>query len=256
MADKSVRGRFLWYETLTNDIDGAIAFYTNVMGWGTQMWNGAGTPYRMWAVGDRTIGGMMKMPQDAPHPPHWMGHIGTPDVDATTARAEALGARVWVKPTEIPTVGKFAVLADPQGAEFSAFTPYSDAPATGFSPHVGDISWHELLTTDVDKSFAFYSDLFGWVKKESMDMGPAGIYQMFGTPADTLGGMFLKPKEVPGLARFLFYARVGDLDAAIGKVKEHRGNVVMGPHEIPTGDRIAIIVDPQGASFALHWKKE
>jgi uncharacterized protein len=255
MADKSVRGRFLWYDTLTNDVDGAIAFYRNVVGWGTQTWNTAGMPYTMWAVGERTIGGLMKMMPDAPHPPHWQGYIGTPDVDATTARAEALGAKVLKKPTEIPTIGRFSVLADPQGADFIAFTPQSDAPAPAFSPQVGDVSWHELLTTDVDKSFAFYSDLFGWVKKESMDMGPAGIYQMFGTPTDTLGGIYLKPKEVPGPARFLFYARVADLDAAIKKVNEHRGNVVMGPHEVPTGDRIAIIVDPQGASFALHWKK-
>jgi predicted enzyme related to lactoylglutathione lyase len=255
MADKSVRGRFLWYQIMTSDVDGAIAFYSSVVGWRTQMWGENGTPYQMWAVGERTIGGMMKMPADAPHPPHWQGYIGTPDVDATTSRAEALGGKVWLKPTDIPAIGRFSVLADPQGAEFLAFTPQSDAAAPAFNPQVGDVSWHEIATTDVEKSFAFYADLFGWVKKETMDMGPAGIYQMFGTPADTLGGIYLKPKEMPGPASFIFYARVGDLDAALEKVNEHRGHVVMGPHTVPTGDRIAILVDPQGATFALHWKK-
>jgi predicted enzyme related to lactoylglutathione lyase len=255
MASNDVRGRFLWYDTLTNDIEGAIAFYTNVVGWNTQTWDAAGTPYQMWAVADRPIGGLMKMPPGAPHPPHWLGYIGTPDVDATTARAESLGARVWMKPTDIPSVGKFSVMSDPQGAEFAAFTPLNEMPAVDLWPHFGDISWNEIATTDVERSFAFYSDLFGWIKKESMDMGPAGIYQMYGTPAETLGGIYLKPKEMPGPPVFTFYARTGDLDAAVGRVTGHGGTIVMGPNEVPGGDRVAVFVDPQGAPFALHWKK-
>jgi predicted enzyme related to lactoylglutathione lyase len=72
-----------------------------------------GEPYHMFANRDALLAGVMKMP------PHWMGYIGTPDVKATTARAEELGARVWVKLMEILTVGTFSVIQDPQGAAFA-----------------------------------------------------------------------------------------------------------------------------------------
>ena len=255
MADNGARGRFLWYDTLTTDIDGAIAFYTSVVGWETQTWNALGTPYQMWAVGDRAVGGLMKMPPGDPNPPHWLGYIGTPDVDATTSRASALGARVLLKPTEIPTVGKYSIMCDPQGAEFAAFAPESQMPPATAGPQVGDFTWHELATTDIDAAFSFYAELFGWVKKNAMDMGPAGLYQEYGIGADTLGGMYLKPKDMPGTASFMFYARVADLDAAAGRVTRNGGKVFMGPNEVPGGDRVVGFFDPQGAAFALHWKK-
>ncbi len=253
MAEPASRGRFLWYDTMTTDVQGAIAFYTKVTGWGTQTWNGTGEPYHMWANGDRPIGGLMKMPPDVPAPPHWLGYIGTPDVDATAARAKQLGATIMVPPTEIPTVGKFAVLSDPQGVVFAAFTPASAAMPLQ-APGVGDISWHELATTDLDAAFGFYSDLFGWVKKNAMDMGPMGIYQEYGTADQVLGGMYVKPKDMPAPPHFMFYIRVPDLDVAYARVKELGGQVLQEPTEVPGGDRITVGVDPQGAAFALHWK--
>ncbi len=255
MADNGARGRFLWYDTLTPDIDGAIAFYTSVVGWGTLTWNSSGTSYQLWAVGDRPVGGLMPMSPDDPNPPHWLGYIGTPDVDETTARAVALGAKVSQNPTEIPSVGKYSIMSDPQGAAFAAFAPNGAAPPDTTGPQVGDISWHELATTDIDAAFSFYSELFGWEKKDAMDMGPAGLYQNYGIGPDTLGGIYLKPNDMPGPASFMFYARTADLDAAVASVTRNRGKVFMGPNEVPGGDRVAGFFDPQGAAFALHWKK-
>lgn len=255
MADTSFRGRYLWYDTVTTDVDSAVAFYTRVVGWGTQTWESGGTPYKMWTVGDRPIGGLMKIPPDATSRPHWLGYIGTPDVDATTSRAAALGAQVHVQPTDIPTVGKFSVMRDPMGASFAAFSPQNPMPAPEGGPQVGDISWNEITTTDVEKCFAFYSDLFGWVRKEAMDMGPQGVYLIYGTEKERLGGIYLAPKEQPGGPGFTFYVSVGDLDAAAGRVKANGGTITMGPMDVPGGSRIAMLVDPQGAGFALHWNK-
>ena len=248
------RGRFLWFDCMTTDPDAAVAFYTAVTGWQTQVWNAGGQPYTMWAAGDRLIGGVMRMPPGAEAPPHWMSHIGTPDVDTTVVRAQAMGAKVWVKPTEIPTVGRFSVLSDPYGAIFSAFTPSNPQPPES-APAIGDITWHELGTSDVAGALAFYGELFGWTAGTAMDMGPNGIYQLYKRGTKDIGGMYLKPAEMPGPPGWLYYIRVSDLEAAMAQTKEQGGQVLIGPHEVPGGDRIAICRDPQGASFAVVWMK-
>jgi hypothetical protein len=248
-----IRGRFLWYETLTNDVNGAIAFYTKVIGWGTQSWDGMGTPYHMWANGEKTIGGIMQMPPDAAAPPHWLGYVGTPDVMATTARAEELGAKVFLRNMNVPTVGTMSVMQDPFGAFFAAYTPETAMPPA--VPGVGDITWHEIATTDVDACLAFYGDLFGWKKLAAHDMGAMGVYLEYGLDNEPLGGIYLKPADMPAPPHIMYYIRVDDLEATMARVTEHGGTVMLGPHEVPGGDRIAMCADPQGAAFALHWKK-
>jgi hypothetical protein len=251
-----IRGRFIWYETLTTDVEGAKAFYGNLIGWGIQTWTDLGEPYHMWTVGEQPIGGLMKMPDGAEAPPHWLGYIGTPDCAATTARAEELGAKVYVKNMEIPTVGTMSVLQDPQGAFFAAFTPATPGEPGSDPPGVGRIDWHELATTDVDAAFAFYSDLFGWEKMEAHDMGHMGIYQEYGVGGFPLGGLYQKPADMPAPPHFLYYIRVEDLEDALGRIVPNGGTVVMEPTEVPGGDRVAVGLDPQGAAFALHWKRE
>jgi predicted enzyme related to lactoylglutathione lyase len=213
-----------------------------------------GEPYHMFANGDTVFAGLMKMPPAAEMPPYWMGYIGTPDVKATTARAEELGAKVWVKLMEIPTVGTFSVIQDPQGAGFAAYTPAETPPPPSQEPAFGTVVWHELITTDVDAAWAFYSDLFGWEKKSSLDMGPAGIYQIYGLPSVDLGGIYKKTDDMPGPPQWLYYVHVPNLDTAVASVKTHGGSVLVGPMDIPGGGRIAICMDQQGAPFALHWR--
>ena len=85
-------------------------------------------------------------------------------------------------------------------------------------------------------------------------MGPAGIYQMFGVPSLELGGIYRKTAEMPGPPQWLYYVHVADLDAAVARVKENGGRLMVGPMDIPGGGRIAIGMDQQGAAFALHWR--
>jgi hypothetical protein len=246
-----IRGRFVWYENLTRDVQAAIAFYRAVIGWDTQSWAGMGEPYYMFANGGTALAGLMKMPPEAEMPPHWLGYIGAPDVKATTARAEALGAKIWVKLMEIPTVGTFSVIQDPQGALFAAYSPLNPPAGPAKWAEVGGFAWHELATTDVDRAFAFYSELFGWEKQAAHDMGPAGIYQVFGLPSLGLGGLYEKPAEMPGPPSWTFYVRVASLEASVEKVRANGGSITREPHDVPGGGRIAMCIDPQGAAFAL-----
>ena len=91
----------------------------------------------------------------------------------TVKQAVDLGARVLVPPTDIPTVGRFAVLADPHGAVFAVFTPDVEAPGHEGEAQLREFSWHELATHDYPAAFRFYERLFGWEKSDAMDMGEA-----------------------------------------------------------------------------------
>lgn len=256
MADKA-KGRFVWFDLMTSDQDAAIDFYGAVTGWGTSVWDGAGPDmkYTMWTVGEQPIGGVMDLPPDAAAagaPPSWLAYIGTEDVDATAKKIEVLGGRIVKEPMDIPTVGRFAVAADPQGAIFAIFTAQDDAPGHDGEPRTGEFSWHELVTTDYEAAFRFYSELFGWDRMDEMDMGPAGIYLIYGRKGIQLGGMFNKTPDMPMPPMWMEYAMVDDVDAATETVKARGGQILNGPMEVPGGDRIVQCMDPQGAMFALH----
>jgi uncharacterized protein len=258
MPEESARGRFVWYDLMTPDPEGAKPFYTAVMGWGIEVWDNPAMQYTMWKVGDRTIGGIMVMPAEAiagGAKPHWLAYVAVPDVDATTARAQELGAKVMVPPTAIPTVGRFAVIADPQGALIAPYTPDKPRPEAEGKPPVGEFSWHELATTEPEAAFDFYHEIFGWEKTSAMDMGEAGVYQMYGRGGPDLGGIYKKAADSPGVPGWLHYGRVADLNAALEAVREKGGQVLNGPMEVPGGDMIAVLLDAQGGPFAIHQVK-
>ncbi len=254
------RGRFVWYDLMTTDPDAAQCFYTKLIGWGTQAWEGS-MPYTMWTNQNTPMGGVMTLPDEAKRagsPPHWLGYIYTSDVDATVAKAEENQGKVLAPAQDIPDVGRFAVLADPQGAAFAVYTPAADTPGNPGPAAIGEYSWHELNTSDYENAWGFYETLFGWKKTDTMDMGEMGMYQMFTTGGGDipLGGMFDKPKEMPGPPFWLYYVRVDDVHKSVEKVKELGGQVLNGPMEVPGGDHVAQCMDPQGAAFALHSTKE
>ncbi len=245
-------GRFCWYELLTTDPKAAPGFYAKITGWGTTPWEPEGAPpYTMWMNGETPIGGIMQKPAEASAAPsHWLVHISTPDLAATTAKAKKLGAKV-LNQIKVPTVGEFAIVQDPQGAIFSAFQPAEEAPGHDGPARIGEFSWHELATDGGEEAWSFYSQLFGWEDADAMDMGEIGKYQMFSRGAHPLGGIFNRPPEIP-VSSWLFYAKVPDIDEAVKKVKAAGGKVLNGPMEVPGGDMIAQCMDPQGAMFAVH----
>lgn len=256
MTDSRI-GQFVWYDLMTSEPEAAQRFYTAVVGWGTRIWEGP-KPYTMWVNGESPVGGVMDLPEQAREmgaPPHWLAYVHTSDVGATLKRAQGLGGRVLVEPQEIPSIGSFAIMADPQGAVIALFAPEGDSPGPAGPPKVGEASWHELVTTDHKAAFAFYSELFGWEKTDSMDIGPQVVYQMYGQQGRTYGGMFNKPAEMPGPSAWLVYFRVADLDKAVEVATSSGAKLMNGPMEVPGGDRIAQLMDPQGVAFALHERK-
>jgi len=180
-----------------------------------------------------------------------MAHVQVENVDATASEVKKLGGKVYKEPTDIPSVGRFAVIADPQGAFLSIFTP-SGPMTLHDSSKAGEFCWNELLTSDYAAAFDFYSKIFGWKIVQDMDMGPMGTYRVFGIGDKQMGGMMTIPKGQPTPPTWLYYTETPDLDAALGRATKRGAKVMNGPMDVPGGGRIAQLMDPQGAAFALH----
>ena len=115
-------GAFSWCELMTRDPNAAKSFYTKLFGWTTEEMSVApGMNYTVVKAGKSTIGGIMASPQPG-MPPSWNSYVTVNDVDKVAREAQQLGGKILVGPQDIPTVGRFCVIQDPQGAVISAIT--------------------------------------------------------------------------------------------------------------------------------------
>jgi predicted enzyme related to lactoylglutathione lyase len=248
---QSHTGRYVWYELMTTDPKAAIAFYTDVIGWKTQAWEG---DYTMWVGSSGPLGGTLALPEQAKKmgaPPHWLANVQVADADKTIARVRELGGRVLVEPMDLPKIGRYAVFADPQGATMAIIaTPEPMTPHD--SDKHGEFCWSELITTDQAAAFAFYEAVFGWEKMVDFDMGPMGKYWIYGRDGKQLGGIMNMPPNVQMPPAFMHYVQVDVLDAALERAQKRGAKVMNGPMEVPGGARIVQLMDPQGAAFSLH----
>jgi len=247
--------RFIWYELMTPDVPAALAFYTEVVGWRAEDSGMPGLAYTLLKVGDAGVAGVMGTPaelQTFGEPPTWSGYVHVDDVDAMAARVADAGGEVLRPADDIPGVGRFAVVADPQNGAFMLFKPIApqSAPPMPAPGAAGTIGWHELRARDGAAVFDFYARLFGWAKGETMDMGPGGVYQLFEIDGVPSGAVMTKEPDQakPG---WRYYVRVDGIDAALARVAKLGGTVTMGPAPVPGDLWVAHARDPQGAVFAL-----
>lgn len=255
-------GDFIWYELMTTDADAAQDFYAGLVGWSFSDSGQDGMDYRMFRKDGTEVGGLMPLTQDmldGGAQPLWAGYIGVDDVDATAAEITAAGGTVTMEPQDIPDVGRFAFVADPQGVPFYIMRGSSDEPSESFAlgtPREGHCAWTELATADLPTAESFYERVFGWAKGDTMDMGEMGPYDMYRNPPheNMLGAMMGKPEAMP-VSLWSYYFRVPDIDAAADYTKANGGQVLNGPMEIPGGEFVFAGLDPQGAMFSLLGKR-
>jgi uncharacterized protein len=249
------RGTFIWYDVMTTDTKAAAKFYGDVIGWSTQEHPMAdGGTYTILSNGPRMVAGLMAIPEPVRAqgvPPCWSGYLATDDVDADAKRVAAAGGAIQRPPTDIPNVGRFAVVADPGGAVFLLFKPNTTEEPQPVAPMTpGHVAWHELYAGDLDREFSFYSRIFGWTKDRAHDMGPMGTYQTFATGGAPCGGM---TKAIPQVSPpgWNYYTAVASVAAAADRALTRGAKLLHGPAEVPGGAWIVQARDPQGAAFAL-----
>ena len=245
-------GSPIWYELITTDADGAQKFYADVVGWNIAPsgMEGAGDYRILTAPDGQGVGGLMTLPPGAPLKPGWFCYIGVQDVDGAAEKIVSLGGSVHTGPQDIPGVGRFAMVADPQGMVF--YIMRGDSPQETQAFHVtapGHCGWHELATSDHKAALAFYGEVFGWENKETMPMGAMGDYCFIDHAGQRIGAMMTA--GAGWTTRSTYYFNVPSIDAVVPKIAGGGGTVTMGPLEVPGGMYIVMGVDPQGAAFAL-----
>ena len=183
VATSTLLGRPVWYELMTTDMKAAESFYKTVVGWTTEPFEGAGQPYTaLNRSGNVGVGGIMTRPAEVKAPPFWAMYVAVPKLEDAVAHITRLGGKTHTDVIAIPSVGRMQMMMDPQGAAFYIIEPASSSSGPKAAPEVGDASWHELMTTDMDAALKFYQEVFGWQLGQTMDMGPMGKYQMFNRP--------------------------------------------------------------------------
>jgi predicted enzyme related to lactoylglutathione lyase len=244
------QGDFVWYELCTKDPIAAADFYASVVGWTIKSSGLPDIDYSLVCLGDRQIAGIMTLPpEQMPPRPVWFGYIAADDVDAKSKEIAAAGGVIHKAPQTIPSIGRFAVVSDPQGAVFMLFKG-TGAPLPALAMmQTGSVGWHELHAADAEASWSFYERMFSWTKDVAHDMGPIGSYQLFKTSALPIGGITTDSQSAHPY--WLYYFVVDDIDTGVDRVKVNGGTVLFGPQEVPGGAWVINAQDPQGGVFAL-----
>lgn len=234
-----------WVDIGTPDPQAALAFYASLFGWqGQDMGEEAGH-YTIVSKGGKQVAAISPA-QDA-GPPRWTTYINVDDVDAVTKNAESAGGAIIVAPMDVMNVGRMAIYRDTTGAFIAAWQP-ADHIGAQLVNEPGTVTWNELSTSDLAKSKAFYSEAFGW------GWGGSDEYAEAQVSGRTIGGVMPRrpdmPSDVPD--HWLVYFGSADVDADAKKAAELGGRVAVEPTDIPGMGRFAVLLDPQGAAFAIY----
>ena len=163
-----------WVDLGTSDIDAAIAFYRDILGWELRMepTEEAGF-YGMFAHDGKYTAGIG--PQQSPGPPYWTVYMSVADADANAATVTKHGGTVIMPPMDVFKSGRMSVFQDPQGSFFSTWQPMEHIGAEWVND-VGGFCWSELATNDLAASSEFYRRVFGWNVRGADVGGRRGLH--------------------------------------------------------------------------------
>jgi predicted enzyme related to lactoylglutathione lyase len=236
-------GRIVWHTLMTTDVERAKTFYTGLFGWGIEVFMPGEMDYPMIASGGTQHGGFGPLDPATGAPSHWMAFVAVEDISGALGRARDAGGRVLGDVMDVPTVGRMAPVADPEGAVISAFQAAGDTP----TPE-GVFVWDELYARDTEGAKRFYGTVFGW-GSEAAEMGQMGTYTIFTREGgQQVAGTMPPPQDVP--PSWLTYIGTGDVDGVAARATELGGAVLMPGMDLPIG-RFAVLQDPTGAAFGV-----
>ena len=237
-------GRFVWHEHVSTEPAKAQEFFKQLLGWEYTVFQTGDVDYTIIQVGGQGHGGFPPVPEGTPS--HWVGNVQVENVDETAGKVTSAGGSVIVGPMDIPDVGRYAVIRDPQGGIIAAFQPTSDGPMGQ-----GVFVWDELGATDLEGSERFYGEVFGWTTKDmGSDFGGYKIFQRDPDDQQGVGGLMANPDSSTP-TNWHPYVAVDDVDATTEKAKELGGSALMEPMDVPTVGRISVIADSTGAVLGL-----
>jgi predicted enzyme related to lactoylglutathione lyase len=239
-----------YVELITPDQAAAQRFYGPLFGWEfAEVPMGEDGYYVTFAKEGDPVGGIGGQPPGvAGHPAWWGVYLAVDDVDATTARVTELGGTVDAGPFDVMEHGRMSAIRDPSGAWVNLWQAKSH-PGTQRANEPGTPIWNELISTDLPAATAFYADLLGvgW-EEQPMDGGAA--YTCLVVDGRQVGGAM--PPMAEGVpSHWNVYFNVESVDETVAKVTDLGGAVVAPAFDVPGVGRMAVLADPQGATFNL-----
>ena len=240
-------GTFCWADLGTDEPDAATAFYVGLFGWDVEdtPMGDAGV-YRTFRMDRRAVCALYRREAHG-GPPAWLCYVSVADADAAAEAARAAGATDVQDPFDVFDAGRMTVVQDPTGAHVALWQPGTSIGATLVNVP-GAFCLNQLNTSDPERAAAFYTDAFGW-RIEQVGADPFPYWGIWNGPGLN-GGMMRLPEGSPAPSHWLLYFASDDLDCAVARVGELGGTVVVPPMAVP-GGRIAVVLDPQGATFGL-----
>ncbi|HYW87766.1 MAG TPA: VOC family protein [Chloroflexota bacterium] len=241
-------GTPMWVDMSASDLEGAVRFYTELFGWQPEDLGEEAGHYTMMRKDGKMAAAVG--PQMNPQaPPSWTSYVATTDAAASAQKAKDAGGQVVMEPFDVMQAGKMAGFLDPAGAFICVWQPGQHQGAEIVNAP-GGFTWNELQTRDAEAAKQFYPKTFGWGIKENAYEG--GTYIEWTVNGKSIAGCMQMgdnfPPNVP--SHWLVYFAVDDADAAVSKIQQLGGRVMMGPMDSPAG-RFAVVADPQGAAFAV-----
>ena len=268
--DGYIPGVPCWVDTGHPDPEAAVAFYHGLFGWELEDTMPAGSPgrYFMARLRGGDVAAIGSLPEGAPAVASWNTHIWVASADETAAKAQAAGGSTLMEPFDMLDAGRMAMLADPEGAVFSVWQPYSMRGAQVVN-EPGSVNFNGLHTRDAEGAKRFYGSVFGWGTLtvsgaelwtlpgygdhlEERDPGLRARTAEFGAELgfeDVVASINPIPDDdadVPAHWSVTFSTE--DADAFAARAAELGGRVLVPPMDVPWS-RMTVIADPQGASF-------
>ena len=251
VMDAYAPGTFCWADLGTPDAADAKRFYTALFGWTAEdRPMGPDASYTMLTLAGRSVVALYQQDTAAPGvAPQWLSYISVGSVNQSAERAKALGGTILMEPFDVLDVGRMAMVQDPTGAVVALWEPRRHAGA-GLVGEPNATCWNELATTDTGRAGAFYTSLLDWTA-ETQPMGTTG-YTLFTDGGAPRGGMTaIAPEWGPVPPAWLVYFAVTDCEGQAALAQSLGGAVRLPPTEAAGVGRFSVLVDPQGAVFAV-----
>ena len=243
-------GQPCWADVTSPDVEAAARFYSELFGWEAQTDpRPEAGGYTMFARDGSYVAAASPPPQEG-IPPHWSVYLAADDVDGIAARIRDAGGDVMMEPFDVFDAGRMTLASDPAGAVFGLWQGNAH-PGSQLRGEPGTMNWAEVQTHDKTAAQPFYEQVFSY-DTEAMDMGPPGEYVLFkvnGQPAAGLIEIAPEWGDVPSNWSVVF--QVDDCDAAVAKVQELGGSVIVPPRDLEGVGRFAVVADPWGAVFQV-----
>ena len=253
-VEEPLRGKVVWHDLVTEDIDAARRFYGELFGWTFEDAADAGSSRNDYIVarqGDIYVAGFVPIerPDDGTRLSRWVPYVSVNDVDSATERAVASGGSIAVGPTNV-SLGRVAAVIDGDGAVIGlARSRIGDPDDRTTAPAPGKPVWTELISNDTAAARDFYSDVIGYEPQQIERRG--GSYTVLTAEGKARAGLLENPAPSWKPA-WLTYFGVDDPAAAARQAEQLGGRILMDTSPDVREGTMAIVSDPSGAILVLQ----